>query len=230
MQFPISQLIKYFKSIGKPKGIISIWGDIGVGKTTFSIHTAIMSALNGNKVLFIYSKANFPFEKVDTFIQNIPTTVLDNIIFIHSLNFNDVYTFLFNLEFIILNDLKMGSKGVDMIIIDSLTDLYRLELHRDKKDKNVVLNYKLSQILANLFILNKKYDIEILIVNDISRKSENGQTFEIQSGGKVMDYWINYSIKIDRMNTLNNRKFTFKNFEENEEIEFNSTLTNDGFE
>jgi len=229
MQFPISQLNKHFKSKGKSKGIISIWGDIGVGKTTFSIQTALLSALNGNSVLFIYSKANFPFEKVDAFFQKIPITVLDNITFIHSLNFNDLYTFLFNLEFIILNDLKHENKVEDIIIIDSITDLYRLELHRDKKYKNVILNYKLSQILANLSILNKKYGIEILIINDISRKSENGQTLEIQSGGKVMDYWIYHSIKIERMNTLNIRKFIFNNLKDNEEIEITAPLTHEGF-
>jgi len=228
MQFPFNRINKFLQSSGKSEGIFSVWGDIGVGKTTFSIQTAVNSALKGNKVIFIYTKHSFPFEKLDILIQHTNQKLLENIIFIHSIDFNDMFYLISHLEFFILNDLRPHK--VDMIIIDSITDLYRLELSRDKKEKNFILNYKLNYILANLSYLHKRYAIDILIVNSSSRKSENNQIVEIQSGGKVMEYWIPFTVKITRLDSLNNRKIFFKDVEKNKIIEINSTLTTKGFE
>lgn len=228
MQFPFNRINKFLQSSDISEGIFSVWGDIGVGKTTFSIQTAVNSALKGNRVIFIYTKYCFPFEKLDIFIQNNNQKLLDNIVFIHSIDFNDLFNLIFQLEFIILNDLR--THKVAMIIIDSITDLYRLELNRDKKEKNFILNYKLNYLLANLSYLNKEYAINILVVNNSSRKSENGQIVEIQSGGKVMEYWTRVTIKIARLESLNNRKIFFKDVDKNETIEVNSALTTKGFE
>jgi len=227
MQFPFNRINKFLQSSGISEGIFSVWGDIGVGKTTFSIQTAVNSALKGDRVIFIYTKKSFPFEKLDIFIQNTNQKFLDNIIFIHSIDFNDLFNLIFHLELIILNDLR--THKVAMIIIDSITDLYRLELSIDKKEKNFILNYKLNYLLANLSYLNKEYGINILVVNDSSRKSENDQIVEIQSGGKVMEYWIPITIKIARLDSLNNRKIFLQDVEKNKTIEVNSTLTIKGF-
>jgi hypothetical protein len=104
-----------------------------------------------------------------------------------------------------------------------------LELNRESKEKNFLLNYKLNQILANLFFLNKKYSINIIVVNTQTNINQNGQLIEVQSGGKVMDYWIDSSLKILRTNELNCRRFVFKKKNNKKAIASLSTLTQDGF-
>ena len=60
MLFPISDLSEFLRNLPVIKGIISIWGDFGVGKTTFSLQTAINNIRHDSNIIYIYSKPNFP--------------------------------------------------------------------------------------------------------------------------------------------------------------------------
>ncbi len=230
MQFPLTKVNEFFKSIGAKEGITSLWGDFGVGKTTLSLQTANIYALNKKKVLYIYTKPNLPFKKISAVFENNLEDVLERIIFIHATNFDDIFNFIFNLEFVVLNDLKTKNVTFNLIIIDSITDLYRLELNREKKGKNIILSYRLNQLLANLVNLEQKYEIGILIVNENSRRTLEGQTFEVESGGNVMQYWVTNSIKIERTDIANNRRFVLDRGNDNTPFMLNSMLTKRGFE
>jgi len=229
MKFPNSILNEYFKRIPFFKGIISIWGDFGVGKTTFAIQTSMNSIKNGNKIIYIYSKPIFPSEKINRIFKD-SIEILDKITFIIPDNFNDLHNIVFNLEYLILRNLNEANNYYNLIIIDSLTDLYRLELNREKKDKNYNLNYYLNQILANLSHINDSYNVNILIVNEKVQIRDNDQLTEIQSGGKVMEYWVSLDIKIERTEILKERKFTLTKHPEDKHITFMSKLTENGFQ
>ena len=228
MKFPSSKLNTYFKSKEFFPYIISVWGDFGVGKTTFALQTAIESAEFGNNVIFFYTKPNLPYDKMKLISKGV-NMKLDNLHIILINNFDELHKVIFNFEFLILKLLQEEKKKINLIIIDSLTNLYRIELNKDKKEKNYNLNYKLNQILANLYYLNQKYRIEVLVVNEISRKNSSDQINEIQSGGKVMEYWINMSIKIVRINKLNERKFIVYKKLEGEILNFNLEIQKTGF-
>ena len=230
MQFPLTKVNEFFKSNGVKEGITSLWGNFGVGKTTLSLQTANLYALNKKKVLYIYTKPNFPSRKINTVFENNLEDVLENIFFIHTRNFDEIFSFVFNLEFTVLNDLKTKSGTFHLIIIDSMTDLYRLELNHEKKEKNVILNYRLNQLLATLINLKQKYELDILVVNEISRRTQEGQTYEMESGGNVMQYWVTNSIKIERTDVANNRRFILHRGNDNNTFLLNSMLTKCGFE
>ena len=230
MNFPIKQINDFFKSSGTFEGLTSLWGDFGVGKTTLSLQTAYNNALSGFKVIFIYSKPNFPYNKIDSVIENDLNEVLNNILFSKPITFEDLFHLVFNLEFIIIDDLKKGDRTPNLIIIDSITDLYGLELQQDKKGKNYILNYKLNQMLANLTFLNEKYHVDVLIVNELSRKTLEGQTYEVERGGNVMKYWVKNSIKIERTDKLNRRKFFLMKGKNKSSLVFYSILNKQGFE
>jgi len=230
MQFPLTKVNKFFKSNDTKEGITSLWGDFGVGKTTLSLQTANIYALNKKKVLYIYTKPIFPYKKLSSVFVNNLDDVLENISFIHITNFDDIFNFVFNLEFIILNALKTEDSTFNLIVIDSMTDLYRLELNREKKGKNFILNYKLNQLIANLVNVKQKYEIDILIINELSRRTQEGFTYEVESGDNVMRYWIKNSIKIERTEVANNRKFILHKNNDNDSVMLNSTLTIRGFE
>ncbi|TFG06194.1 MAG: hypothetical protein EU539_08270 [Promethearchaeota archaeon] len=228
MIFPIVKLNETFIT-GEPlMGILSVWGDLGVGKTTLALQIAIATA-RFKKVVFIYTKPNFSLNKIGTLLQSDQSEVLDNLNFIKSLNFLDLYELVFNFEFLNLKYLKRGANPINLLVIDSITDLYRLELNKDKKEKNILLNYQLNQMLATLNYLNEKYKTEILIINDLSRKVIDNQAIEMQGGGKVMDYWINYSLKLMRMEKLNQIKIKLTKHPNRKNLTIISTLTKDGF-
>ena len=230
MQFPLIKINEFFKSTKAKEGVTSLWGNFGVGKTTLSLQTAKKYALNRKKVLYIYTKPNLPFKKISNVFENNLEDVLENDLFIHTTNFDDLFNLIFNLEFGVLDDLKTKNGALNLIIVDSMTDLYRLELNRDKKGKNFVLNYKLNQMLANLVSLKQKYEIDILIINETSRRTIEGQTYELESGGNVMQYWVANSIKIERTDIANNRKFILHRGNDNNSFLLNTTLTKHGFE
>ncbi|MFX1259781.1 MAG: hypothetical protein ACFFAN_18165, partial [Promethearchaeota archaeon] len=167
MNFPTPRLNKIFESFKPIKGIISIWGDFGVGKTIFALQTALNVAKRKKRILYIYSKPNFPYEKIRKIVKKDLNKILNNIIFIQTTNFYELNTIIFNLEFLILNNLTKKNRSLNLIVVDSITDLYRLELNKEKKNKNIQLNYQLSQILANLAFLNNSYGIEVLVVNEL---------------------------------------------------------------
>ncbi|TKJ20862.1 MAG: hypothetical protein CEE43_11495 [Promethearchaeota archaeon Loki_b32] len=229
MKFPTLELNKWINSIKILKGIFSVFGDFGVGKTTFALQTAINTAKIGKNVIYVYTKPNFPSEKIQL-IKKDSKEILDNIIFVHITNFDELYRVIFNFEFLVLNFLNEKMNKLNFIIIDSITNLYNLELNKDNKKKNYNRNYQLNQILANLTYLNESYGIEILIVNEISRKIRENQIIEVQSGGKVMEFWVKYNLKINKTNKLNERKFIFNNIPEKQSIVFNSNLREKGFE
>ena len=230
MQLPLLKMNEFFKTTSTKVGITSLWGDFGVGKTTLSLQTAKFYALKEKKVLYLYTKPNFPFKKVNNIFGNDTETLLDEILFIHTPSFDDLFNFIFNLEFTLLNDLKTKKEIFELIAIDSITDLYRLELSREKKDKNFILNYRLNQLLANLVNLKQNYKIALLIVNEISRRTLEGQTYDIESGGNVMQYWVTNSIKIERTDVTNSRKFVLYRGNDDTSLILNTMLTKSGFE
>ncbi|MFX1375020.1 MAG: AAA family ATPase [Promethearchaeota archaeon] len=228
MIFPTSPLNEHLKKFPFSKGLISVWGDFGVGKTTFAIQTLFNSINKGNKVIYIYSKPIFPFEKIKRIIGN-SVDDLNRITWINPENFEDLYKIIFNIEYLILKNFNELTNQYKLIVIDSLTDLYRLELNREKKDENYNLNYNLNQILANLFYINDSYHIDVLIINEKVQTRKNNQIIEVQSGGKVMEYWIQLDIKIEHTEILKKRKITLTNHLEDFQIDFISDLSENGF-
>ncbi|MFW9939874.1 MAG: hypothetical protein ACFFFT_02445 [Candidatus Thorarchaeota archaeon] len=228
MKFPTSILNDYLRGFPFFRGIISVWGDFGVGKTTFAIQTSMNSIKNENRIIYIYSKPIIPYEIINRLLQD-SIEYLDKITFIIPNNFEDLHDIVFNLEYLILRNLNETNNQIALIVIDSLTDLYRLELNREKKDKNYNLNYKLNHILATLSYLNDTYDTNILIVNEKVQIRDKIQPTETQSGGKVMEYWVALDIKIERTEILKKRKFSLTKRPEDKHISFISELTENGF-
>ena len=227
MDFPTQRLNEIIKA---NEGLISICGDFGVGKTTFVLQTAINSAKLGNKVLYFYSKPNFPSQRIGNILKDNSMKVLDNLTFTKIIGFNELISAILNLEFFILENLKESGKKLSLLVIDSLTELYRLELNKEKKEKNTNLNYQLNQILGTLTYILETYGIEILIVNELSRKRKDDEVFEVQGGGKIMDFWMCDTVKLMRTEVLSERNLIVRKVRENKIFEVKAKLTKYGFD
>ena len=231
MIFPLKNLNNHIQSYDQKIGLVSIWGEIGVGKTTFSLQTALLNSSLTNSVIYIYTKQNLPLKKLKIIFQKFDKNILkDNFVIYRILNFSELCDFILELEQIIINLKNERDKAKILIIIDSITNLYQIDLRKNNKSKNVILNYQLNQILATLNYLNINYPVDVLIVNYLRRLKQENQTIEIQSGGKVMDYWIDLAIKIDRDKKLNYRNFVISAHSEKNLIIYHSKLTKFGFE
>lgn len=214
MKFPISQINSLLKALNQKFGLYSVWGQFGVGKTIFSLQTAILYAKNHNKVLFIYTKPLFPTQQLVSILEPFPeptkTEILNNLTFIQITEFDEFYTLLFNLEFLLLTQRRENQPLTKLLIIDNIINLYQLELNPQDKERNVELNYSLNQMLGLLSYLNQEYKLDISLVNRTSYSDQENITLEIPAGGNVIEYWIPYSLKIQRTKKINERKFIFK--------------------
>ena len=231
MKFPHPRLNRQFLSENVVKGIFSVFGGFGVGKTTFALQTALNSIKEGQDALFFYSKPNLPVQKFKDIFRGVRNELsqdtLDSFKLITVKEFGELLGISFNLEFLYLNK----SEGFDdrkmLVIIDSITDLYRLKLNPKNKKHNVNLNHRLNQILANLHHLNQKYNIEILLVNELSKDKEGKP---VLSGGKVMNYWVSYALQLQRTDVLNKRNALLSIPATDSVISFELTLTKNGFQ
>jgi len=229
MYFPIPKLNDIFKN---NELYLSVWGDFGVGKTTLALQISILSIYHNHKVLYCYTKPNFPINKLFNIAKeksnDYKNTLNSQLKTLEIKNFSQLYSIILNLEFLFLKK-ENNDFSFNLIVFDSLTDLYKLELTPDDIEQNVLLNFQLNQILATLMHLKQKYGVNILIINETSRKTEMGELNEIQSGGKVMDYWINDSIKIERTKILNHRKLIIEHSNTKRKFEVSTKLTDQGF-
>ena len=227
-----SLLANLLKKIDLSKGILSIWGDIGVGKTTLALQIALTISNLNQKVVFIYTKDEFPSQKYEALQSETNHKKLNNIIFIKISDFDNLLEYILNLEFVILDLKRVENKNISqiqLIVIDSPFDLYSLKTERTKKKKNVELNQKLNQILATLSYLNQKYGVKIIITNYETTINENEEYFIRERGGNVAEYWIPTTIQILRTDNISERALLLKNRLLSQTDEINTKLNSSGF-
>ena len=229
MKIPLQSINNKLDEIGKEKNLISIWGDFGVGKTTLALQIALENVSKLDQVYYIYSKPNFPVEKLKNLIDGRECEDYENMIIIRLNNFEDLFNLIQKLEFNILNNLKVNLKPPKLLIFDSITELYRFTLNKKKKAHNVLLNFKLNFILATIYYLKTKLSLDFILVNESSKEIQNEIYYDVQSGGKVMDYWISNSFHIQRTDSVNKRRISLAT---NKEIigDYLLSLTDKGFE
>ncbi|MBD3196472.1 MAG: hypothetical protein GF317_15540 [Candidatus Lokiarchaeota archaeon] len=233
IQFPIQQINKKLEAYFPINNIISIFGEFGVGKTTLCLQIIENLISKNQKIFYLYTKPKIPINRINDILNGKKNYAdIDKLNLIKISKFEDLYDFVFKLENLLL--LEEKSKGITrnitkLLIIDSLTDLYKLELNSEKKERNVRLNYQLNQILATLTYLARVYDITIIVVNETSRKKIKDEFILFPSGGNVVDYWVRFSILIKRFDKLNARIFFLKIKDDNQEFQFTLNLTKRGF-
>ena len=208
MKIPLKPLETQLNAIKKANDLLSIWGEFGVGKTIFSIQIALENISNYSKVYYFYSKPDLPIKNFKDIMELRKFVHFENLIVIYLNNFKELHSFIRRLESVFLNDLKRNREPPKLLIFDSITDLYRLTLNKSKKNSNVILNYKLNFILATIYYLKNKFDLDVIIVNESSKEMRNDLFYEIQSGGKVMDYWVPCSFHIQRTDLMNKRRIS----------------------
>lgn len=224
----ITQLFKNFFS----EGILDIWGDIGVGKTTLALQIALNFSQQNEKVIFIYTKDEFPSLRFENLKGKKDKEKSNNIIFIKIEDFDDLLEYVLNLEFVLLDLKRVENKNISqiqLILIDSLFDLYSLKTDKTKKKKNVELNQKLNQILATLTHLNQRFGINVIITNYEATIKENENYLIKEKGGKVTEYWVPNTIQILRTENMSERILLLKNRPQSIIYEINVKLDDSGF-
>ncbi|MHA1341250.1 MAG: hypothetical protein ACTSRZ_14715 [Promethearchaeota archaeon] len=181
------------------KGIISVWGDIGIGKSTLAFIASLAKLARNQKVIYFNTRPEFKiirfnqlkslFKKIDPF----------NFILYNVQSLDNLVKEILMLEFKILQQIRqLGKCNIKLIVIDELSSLIAME--KGTPDLNTTI--KINTVLATLNYLLKKYEISALITSRLAFKSEsrdpNSKIIEVPALNKTIDYFSPFLIKIER--------------------------------
>jgi len=182
---------------GYEKDIITtVYGPAGSGKTNLCLLAAVSQAKKGSKVVFIDTEGGF---SIDRFKQiSGEEDSLSNILILKPTNFDEQKKAFDTL----LKTIK-SSTNVSLIIIDSITMLYRLELSEKEENKIKELNSELSRQLRTLSEISRNRNIPVIITNQVyysflsEEEFQSGKQKEVNMvGGDILKYWSKCLIEL----------------------------------
>lgn len=189
-----SEAIDAFLSGGiRSKEITHIYGPAGVGKTTLAIQLSINTCLMGFNVIYIDSNNNLSPERVKQISGHKFNKLSDRIMIYKPLSFKQQFTIIEKLE-------KYLDNYTRLIVIDTLTSLYRVELTGEKTE-DINLNIKLNMLLAVLLSLAKKFNLAVIVVNQVRGTKEKNIEFE-PAAKNLLEYWASITILLKPSQSL----------------------------
>ncbi|RLG12271.1 DNA repair and recombination protein RadB [Candidatus Pacearchaeota archaeon] len=187
---------------GYEKDVITmIAGPPGSGKTNFVILVTCSQAKKGNKVIFIDTEGGFSVERFRQIIGDDYEDIFKKIFLLEPTSFGEQREIFESL----LNQIK--KEQVNLIIVDGMAMLYRLELGDAVKSKNDEkikdVNREVAKQMRILAEISRKQKIPIIITNQVygSFQSEEewrqGKEREMNIvGGDLFQYWSKCIIEL----------------------------------
>ncbi|MBU0470376.1 MAG: DNA repair and recombination protein RadB [Nanoarchaeota archaeon] len=157
--------------------ITTIFGPSGVGKTNLCLLAAVKVAESGKKVIFIDTEGGIAVERIKQISQNYED-ILNKIAFLNPVNFEEQKD-----SFEMLKD--QINPNIGMIVVDSISMLYRLELGRSEEVYEV--NSSLGRQIAYLVEIARRKNIPVLITNQVYADFDNRDEVKMV-GGDLLKY------------------------------------------
>ena len=177
--------------------ITMIAGPPASGKTNLSILAACSKSKEG-KVVFVDSEGGFSVERVKQIVGENHEKILENIFLLEPTSFKEQKECFKKL----LDNVKGGH--VDLIVIDGMAMLYRLELMdavKSKDDGNIrQVNAEVGRQMRILAEISRKQKIPVLITNQVYSNfvegDFNGDKQVNIVGGNLFRYWSKCIIEL----------------------------------
>lgn len=170
--------------------VTTIYGPSGSGKTNLCLLAAVKVAEQGKKVLLIDTEGGIAVERIKQ-LTNDYEKVLGEIIFLQPLNFKEQEEVFEKLKHIVSGELDIG-----LIVVDSISMLYRLELG---KSENIFdTNSTLARQIAALVEIARSKKIPVLITNQVYADFVNKDRVKMV-GGDLLRYGSKCLIELSRI-------------------------------
>ena len=155
--------------------ITTIYGPSGSGKTNLCLLAAVNIASSGKKVIVIDTEGGIAVERIK---QISDVDVLSNIVFFNPMNFAEQKEIFSTLK-------EMISENIGLIVVDSISMLYRLEL--GQSDDVFDVNSALGKQIACLVEIARRRKIPVLITNQVYADFKNKDKVKMV-GGDLLKY------------------------------------------
>jgi len=203
-----SYILNQFLHGGYESDIITtLYGPGGSGKSNLAIILATSMSKKGNKTIFIDTEGGFSSERFKQVHRGTKEEIerdLQNIFLLKPTSFKEQEQAFEQM----LKHLK--NNEINLIIIDSIAMLYRLELGTaiGTKDQEQIskINRKLANQLRTLNEIARKQNIPVIITNQVYAsftKNQEDKNFERQVsmvGGDLLKYWSKCLIELKNYN------------------------------
>jgi len=216
---------------GYEKDIITtIYGPAGSGKTNFCLLAVVSQAKKGNKVIYVDTEGGFSIDRFKQLAGEKYEEALKSILLLKPTTFREQEISFYKL----LKEIK--NRTVDLIIIDGMTMLYRLELAEAKKEggeKIKEINSKLARQMRILAEISRKKQIPIIATNQVYSEFLSEEDFRAGKergvnmvGGDILKYWSKCIIELQI--NKGKKKAVLRKHRSLPEKELNFEITNRG--
>jgi DNA repair protein RadB len=166
---------------GFPAEAVSlVYGEAETGKTSLAVQCAVNCARRGIKSLFIDTDGTFSYERLSQIAEYDYEKISPLLIIMRPTTFQEQSEAIDQLEKVVTN--KFG-----LIIVDTITSLYRLEL--DDTKQTYAANRELNRQLAVLTQIAKTCGVAALVISQV-RSVPFGETVEMKPvATRVLNYW-----------------------------------------
>lgn len=191
---------------GYERGVITmIAGPPASGKTNFVLLAACSQAKKGNKVIFIDTEGGFSIERIKQITGENFEEILKNILLLNPTSFEEQKKiFIRLLE-------KVKRENINLIVVDGMAMLYRLELgdalNLKNNEKVKEVNREVVKQMRILAEISRKQQIPIIITNQVyhgflsPEDIKKGIKPEVNIvGGDLFKYWSKTIIELKNEN------------------------------
>ncbi|MBN2457802.1 DNA repair and recombination protein RadB [Candidatus Woesearchaeota archaeon] len=190
--------------------LTTIYGPAGSGKTTTAMICAISIAKTGKKTVFIDTEGGFSPERLNQ-LCGADVDIPKRILVMHPLDFQEQMKTLHNLS-------RKISSHIGLVVIDTISMLYRTELSATKDIKHV--NNELGLQISWLTEIARRNRIPVLAINQVYADFDSKDKVKMV-GGDILRY--SSKCLIELLNLNNGRKAVIKkhrSLPENKEVTF----------
>ncbi len=192
--------------------LTTLYGPPGSGKTTLCMLASIALAKKKKKVIFVDCEGGFSLERMKQLAGESLEEALSYIVLLKPTTFDEQ-----NRDLEMLKTLPMPKIG--LIIVDTLTIFYRLELTRNEEVKKT--NNKLIWQVSYLNEISRKNSIPILLTNQVYADFNNKDEVKMV-GGDILRYSSKclISLKTVEKNVRKATLITHRSIPEGKELSF----------
>ncbi|MCS7134368.1 MAG: DNA repair and recombination protein RadB [Candidatus Pacearchaeota archaeon] len=196
-----SKELDYWLGGGYERDVITtIYGPAGSGKTNLCLLAAATQASFGKKVIYIDTEGGFSAERLK---QIASREVMKNIFLLRATKFSEQHEAFNKL-------LELINRKVGLIVVDSISMLYRLELSIANQERDFekvqTINRALARQLRILAEIARKKYIPVLVTNQVYSEFLSKEDFEAGKeksvsmvGGDLLKYWSKCIIELQNL-------------------------------
>jgi len=176
---------------GLPKGGVSlVYGEAETGKTSFAIQCAVNCARTNCKTIFIDSDGTFSSRRLLQIAYRDIEKLSPLIILFRPTTFHEQRNVIDHLE-------KYLTEKAGLVIIDTITSLYRAELGNSPKE-TFELNRQLNTQLAYLAQIAKTQKVAVLVTSQVRSILMEEQVDVEPVATRVLKFWSDIVLRFKR--------------------------------